>query len=275
MTATTSTTAPAVTPRQAALALARRMVAEAVLPPGAAPSNAALPPRLRAPYQTPAGGNIVGAHRVWTVNDDPSAVVAFLKAHVSSGFLESGVGTSSSPTERAQDVVEQLRTLPPNVSAAGLEIGVEAGAGGTSLVNVYGGVQWTPPRPADEYVPAADGVVTVSVIRAFQPGKPVVRRVVVTDPANVAQIEHGFDALRVAPTGMVSSCYALTNKAVSYRIAFAASSTATPDLVATAAACSPLVVTVDGLPRPALSIVPGAFALAVAHAIGKTELNFQ
>jgi hypothetical protein len=251
------------------------MVAEAVLPPGAAPSNAPLPQLLRGPWESPAGGNIVGANREWTVAEDPSAVLAFLKTHVPRGFAASGTGSSGAPTEQVQFVVEALKSFPPNVSEAGLEIGVGAGLAGTSLVNVYGGVQWTEPRPADEFVRAADDVVVVSVIRAFQPGKPVARRVVVTDPAKVADIAHAFDALPVAPPGWVSGCYMLTSKTVSYRIAFATSSTARPDLVASAAPCSPLIVTVGGHPRPALTASYGAFGLAVAHGVGKTALTFQ
>lgn len=274
-TTTTSTTTPRVTPKQAALALARRMVDEVVLPPGTVPSKAPLPKLLRGPWELPAGGNIVGTNRVWTIAEEPSAVLAFLTTHVPSGFQSRGTGTSSSPTEKAQYVVEPLQGFPPNVSEAGLEIGVAAGTAGNSLVNVYGGVQWTEPRPADEHVPADDAVVIVSVIRAFQPGKPVVRRVVVTDPAKVADIARAFDAVPVAPPGWVSGCYELTSNTVSYRIEFATSPTATPDLVASAAPCSPLAVTVHGRPRPALSASYGAFGHAVAHALGKSELNFE
>jgi len=221
------------------------------------------------------GGNIVGANQEWTIAGNPTSLIAFLKNHVPRGFVASGVSTSSSPTARAQYVIEQLRAVPPNVSEAGLEIGVEAGIAGSSFVYVYGGAQWTEPRPADEYVPVADRVVIVSVIRAFQPGKPVVRRVVVTDHEEVAQMAHAFDLLRVSPSPWVSNCYALTSNAVSYRIAFAPSTTAAPDVVATAAACSPLEVTVGGRPRPALSANYGTFGLAVARAIGETELKFQ
>ena len=171
---------------------------------------------------------------------------AFLKTHAPAGFAESAVGSSSSPTEHAQDVIQQLRIVPENVSEAGLEIGVEADPAGGSLVNVYGGVQWTEPRPADEFVPAHDHAVVISVIRVFQPGKPIARRVVVTDPAKVSAIAQTFDVLSVAPPGLVFNCYMLSSSAVSYRIAFATSSTAKPDLVATAAPCSVTVVTVDG-----------------------------
>ena len=107
-------------------------------------------------------------------------------------------------------------------------------------------------------------MVVISVVRVFQPGKPVVRRVVVTDAATVARIVRTFDALTVAPPGLVFHCYMLTNKAVAYRIAFAATATARPDIVATAAACSTTPVTAGGHREPALSATLGAFGTAVA-----------
>ena len=49
-------------------------------------------------------------------------------------------------------------------------LSVEAGAPGTSLVNVYGGVQWTSPRPADEYVRAAEPADRSVVVRRRDDG---------------------------------------------------------------------------------------------------------
>ena len=169
------------------------MVTEAVLPPGARPlASHRCPPLLRDRSRAPRLATSWGRTGEWTVAQDPSAVVAFLKTHVPSGFVASGVSTSSSPTERAQYVIDQLRAFAPNVSDAGLEIGVARRNLARTTVRADAVVGWTEPRPADEYVPAADSVVIVSVIRVFQPGKPVVRRVVVTDPAAVAQIARAF-----------------------------------------------------------------------------------
>jgi hypothetical protein len=272
---TTSTTTAPVTPKQAATALASRMVGQAVLPPGSTGSDVPLPSLLRGPFQTPSGGNVVPANRVWTVDAAPSAVVAFLKTHKPPGFEENGVGSSSSPAGQAQYVIERLHVLPPNVSNAGLEIGVGAGAPGTSLVNVVGVVQWTPLRPANELVPAADHVVIVSVVQIYQPAKPVVGRVVVSDPVKVAQITRRFDGLRVAPPGQVFHCVAVRTNAVAYRIAFATTAAATPDLIATDAICSSIEVTAGGHRSASLSDFDGAFGLAIAHALGQSTLKFQ
>jgi len=272
---TTSTTVPAVSPKQAATALAGRMVGEVVLPPGATPSNAPLPSLLRGPFQTPAGGNLVQANRVWTVDASPATVIAFLKTHAPPGFEENAIGSTGSPAGSMQYVVEQLHVRPANVGNAGLEIGVAPGRAGTSIVNVVGVVQWTALRTADEHVPAADHVVIVSVFQEFQPGEPVLRRVVVSDPAKVAEITRAFDGLPVTPPGPVANCVALRSHTTAYRIAFATSPTAPPDLVATDAICNPIRVTVGGHPSANLSDANGAFGLAVAHALGMPKLKFQ
>jgi len=273
---TTPPTTPGPTPKEAATALGQRMLARAVLPTGARPSTSAAPSVLRGPCEL-VPGKFVLAHRVWTVPDDSDAVYQWLQAHPPSGFQSTGTCSSVKDpgVVQSRTVIDGLLIDQENISEAELQFGIaKNGAGGTT-VRADAVVGWTERRAGDEYVPAADRVVIVSVIRAFQPGKPVVRRVVVTDHAKVAQIERAFDALRVSPSPWVSGCYMLTSNAVSYRIAFASSPTAAPDVVATAAACSPLNVTVGGRPRPALSGNSGAFGLAVAHAIGQTTLNFQ
>jgi hypothetical protein len=252
------------------------MLAEVVLPAGARPSTSAAPSVLRGPCEL-ATGNVVLAHRLWTVPEDPDAVYQWLQAHPPSGYQSTGTCSSvKDPGVVQSRTVNDARLIgQENISEASLQLGIAANPAGGTTVRADAVVGWTEPRLADEYVPADDDVVIVSVIRAFQPGKPVVRRVVVTDRAKVAQIAHAFDALAVSPPGWVSGCYMLTSNTVAYRIAFATSSNASPDLVATAAACSPLAVTVHGRPRPLLSANYGAFGLAVAAAIGKTELNFR
>ena len=107
-------------------------------------------------------------------------------------------------------------------------------------------MQWTALRPADEQVRRTDDVAIVSVIRMFQPGKPVIRRVVITDASRVAPLVGAFNGLKVEPPGVAMNCFLLTNKAVAYRVAFTTSPAARADVVATLAPCSPVVVTVHG-----------------------------
>lgn len=267
---------PGPSPAKVAVAVARRMVDEAVLPGGAHRSTAPLPALLRGPFETPGGKNIVLAHRAWIVPEPASAVVSFLKLHVPAGFSENGVGASGSRTAHTMELVEYpSRPLPENVTAGELDVRVEASDDESSVVNVVGVAQWTPPRPLTERVGIADDVVIVSVIHFFQPGKPVVRRVVVTDRAQVAPIIRAFNGLRVAPIGEVFHCYLLRGNAVSYRIAFATSANATPVVVATVAPCSTVGVTVGGRSSVSLSDNGRTFSVAVAHAIGMASLKFQ
>jgi hypothetical protein len=263
-------------PARVALTIARRLVNEAVLPGGAGRSEAPVPDLLRGPFEAPAGDNIVLAQQAWIVPEPASEVVGFLKLHVPTGFNENGVGSMSSRTAHTMELVEYSnRPLPANITAAELDVRVEASGAASSIVNVVGVAQWTPPRPARERIGAADDVVIVSVVHFFQPGKPVVRRVVVTDRARVAAIVRAFNDLRVAPVGEVFHCYLLRNTAVSYRIAFATSARATPDVVATIAPCANVAITVDGRSRASLSDNDQMFSRAVAHALDMSALQFQ
>ena len=77
----------------------------------------------------------------------------------------------------------------------------------------------------------------------------------------------------VAPVGSLSNCFALTAKTVDYRVSFAASATAPPDVVATIAPCNAVTVTVGRKPSTPLDV--GAFGPAVARALGQSELTFE
>ena len=213
------------------------------------------------------------ANQPWSVPESSDAVVEFLKDNVPAGFRQDGTGSNGSRTGQASDLIDTPTAPVPNISSAMLEIRVAASGAGASIVNVVAVVEWTPLRPANEHVGSGDVVVTIDVLRAFAPGKPVVRQVVVADRASVATIVNAFNALAVAPVGSWSSCFALTAKTVDYRVSFAASATATPDVVATIAPCSAVIVTVGRKPSTPLDV--GAFGPAVAHALGQSELTFE
>jgi hypothetical protein len=280
-TATTTTTVrtqskvgppPPPSPKGAAVALANHCADGAMLPPGSVRTNTPLPRELRGPWEVPAGVNLVGVRRVWSVAMDPDAVVAFLKTHAPAGLVEGGVGTFTSRTTRVMDVAYTLTKLPPNIALAGLEIGVEAHGAG-SLVDVIGGAQWTAVRRADEHVGGRDRVVVVSEL-PWSHDAPVGRRVVVTGPKRSA-IVLAFNTQKISPTGdAAGGCFALGVNTVSYRVAFAASATASPDVVATIAPCTPVKVTVGGRRNVSLAWGSGDLDPAVAHALGEKYLSF-
>ena len=269
-----TTTEPPVTPAQAAITLARALVRRAVLPPGATPADVPLPPELRGSFAVN-GAHVVGAHSEWTIGEDPVAVIAFLAAHPPPGFVVAGRGESAD-TRRglvSMSVQDRLRVLPENVGMAGIAIATERDPGTTAaVVVVVANVQWTPVRPAGEHVAARDRVVILSVVRQA-PGSPVERRVVVTDPTEVAALARSFDALRVSVDATLN-CPAEGPNPVSYRVAFATANGARPDLVATIGFCAPIVVFVDGRRVPDLGDDSGRFSHAVAHALGAPELTF-
>ena len=102
------------------------------------------------------------------------------------------------------------------------------------------------------------------------------RRVVVADAERVVGFVRAFDDLPIAPPGTVANCFLLTDKSVAYRVAFAESSSAKPDVVATISACSPIKVTVNGRASTDLDeLGTSAFSLAIEHALGTHELSFQ
>jgi hypothetical protein len=278
---TSSTTVPSatvkasLTPKQSALALGARMLDEAVLPSGARRSTAPAPAVLSGPSSTPAMGNLVSAHRVWTVNEAPHAVWQWLQAHVPPGFAKDGTSSGTDRGVPSWGVQDRLAVFPANTSYAELQFGVASDASGRAFVRVDSQVGWTAPRPADEFVPQRDRVVTVTVVHAYQPRKRVSKVVVATDPKLVAPIVRAFNALRVSPPDTVHGCPPMGPRSVVYRVAFATEAHATPDLVASIGGCGGVDVTVAGRPAPGLGdFINSELGDAVAHVLGLPHPHF-
>ena len=140
------------------------------------------------------------------------------------------------------------------------------------MLNVVAGVQWTAVRPATELVGNRDPVIVVTVLRPYVSGKPVVRRVVVRG-TNATAVARAFDALRVAPPGVVYHCPMLNARTVAYRMAFGSTPSARPDLVATLPACGSVLVTVAGRRAPSLTSSSALYD-ALARALGRKKLSF-
>jgi len=270
---TTNATTRSATPEQAAIALADKMLNDAVVPAGKVRSAAGLPDSLQAPYQLPYTKQIVQAHRVWSVPAKLADVAGFLHANTPRGYTSNSGGVLTVGGVKTYFYDQQPRVLPPNVSSAQLQLSVAADGPNAVFVRADATVGWTRPRPADEFVPATDRVVIVSVIHEFQPGKPLGKRVVLTDARVVQPIVRAFNRLRVAaPPTIVHGCPPMGPRTVSYRIAFAASPTSAPDIVASIGKCSDVGVSVHGRSAPALGdFINADFANAVAHVLGLAE----
>jgi hypothetical protein len=117
--------------------------------------------------------------------------------------------------------------------------------------------------------------VTVRVVHLYEPGKPVSKAVVATDPKLVDPIVRAFNALRVTPPDIVHSCPPLRAISAVYEVSFAASAHARPDVVATVGGCGGVRVTVAGRPAPGLGDFSASdFGDAVAHVLGLPHPHF-
>ena len=264
---TTSTTRPVsvASPRSVGVALSHRLLIDAVLPPGARPTDTPLPTALRGPWLIPGGGSLVDTSRAYTVPDAPLDVLGFVESHVPRGLVASAKGTSISRTERVDYVTDQVNSLPANIANAGIEIGVESHGAG-SLINVVAGAEWTPLRATSELVGTGDHVVVVSAYQPYAPGMPVVRRTVVSG-ADAVAIARAFNALLVAPPNEAFNCPLLGDRSLGYRIAFAASAGARPGIVAILPPCGSIAVMVRSRRAAPLTESP-ALVQAVARALG-------
>ena len=271
-TGTGAVVTAAVTPKQAAISLGRRMLREAVLPAGARPSRAPAPKLLSGLGSVPAIGNLVYGHRLWTVNEDPRAVYRWLQVRGLRGFGRSMTSTGSNGGVPIWGVEFDLASNPPNITEAALEYGIISDASGHAVVRVDSVVGWAQPRPANEVVGAADKVVIVTVVHI---DGSIGKRVVVTDPKVVQPIVRAFNQLRVSPPEGPHGCPPMGEHTVSYQVAFATSATAPPDVVASIGKCGNIGVTVKGRPAPGLGdFVNAGFGDAVAHVLGLSEPHF-
>ncbi len=228
---TSTTVAASVqTTQDAAIELAGHMLDRFVPPPNSSITRAET--NLHGPYSGVVDAtHIVTQRREWIVDQKADPTLQFLLAHVPAGFRRFN---NFSPTKKGQqflrwDLREEMRPLPRNVDQAWFEIGMVPGTGNLDLT-VDTKVIWADPRPAATSIPARDRVVILTFVR-HDPDPRVIRRVEITDTARVARIVHAFDSLPISNVGP-SSCPNPPEVPITYRMAFATSRDATPDLVA-------------------------------------------
>ena len=271
---TTAHTAPN-PPEQAAIALGRRMVAEVVLPAGSKPFTGPAPAGLHAPLEFPGTRNLVFAHRLWIVNETPYELWHFVQAHVPFPG-QVGVGTAGNVGTWTFD--DDLAFTPQNISMGSLQLEIAGNAAGPAVIRADTVVQWTTPRPTEEFVPPTDRTVTVSVVHislANPTTGPIGKRVSTSDPKLVQPIVRTFNELHVTPPPAPNPGGGPCNGTVVYRVAFSASPTASPAILATVGICGGLAVTVNGRAARGLDDLPNeAFATDVAHVLGLAEPHF-
>jgi len=264
---------------RAAIAFGRHTLDEAVVPSDAASFTGPAPPGLQCPFlQGPAIGNLVFAHRFWTVNEAPHTLSEWFAVHVPHGFVADGGPGTLGGGVVIWYVTDHLAELPANISEALLQLSIVGPASGPAVLRVDSTVGWTAPRSADEFVSTRDRVVVVTVIHTRQRNRAG-KRVVVADATRVQRIASTFNHLTVEPPFDANGggCHGPASPdPVSYQAAFAESATAAPDLVATVGGgCAGVGVTVNGRAALILNDEPkGALGYALAHVLGLAEPDF-
>jgi len=258
----------------AALALAQRLLDDAVLPPGVKPYRGPLPRWLNAdPAGTPELVNLVQAHRFWTMRSTAPNVAGFLQRYRRHGFTASGVGSAGtlrSKTDRALFTDNHLTVLPANISNAQLDLSVADAGSGNVVIRVDAIVAWTKPRPRAEFASAQDRVVILTVVHVDGPKPRPGKRVVATKADLVQPIVESFNQLRVSAPAYSYECP--PGGRLSYQVAFVRSPDTPPDLVASIGPCFGVGAMAGKRALPGLD-PSGAFSDSVAHLLGSSQLH--
>lgn len=275
----TGTSVPAARPgvpsavhdRAQAAALARALLARTALPPGSRPVGHPPAAALGRPPEAPATSQLAQATRFAVTGQGVAPTLAYLRRHPPAGSAAGGGSgrTSGAGGTTERYLLEPVGHLPPGAASAEVVVSVTSLPSGGTGIRVDAQVTWLGTRPADSHVPAADRVAVVSVLhrlagtstRHVSPS----RRVVVTDPAEVARLRAAADALAPAPAGVVSCPMDVGTVDV---VAFAPSARAAPDLVLRAGSCGQVAVS-TGAGRPITVLrADAAFTAAFRRALG-------
>jgi len=254
------------TPRQRAAADAASILASFVTPPGAVrfPGAASVDGgalKQSGPPQT--WPESVDDVSWWHVPGEPTAVLAWEKAHLPGAFTAQGVGWETTPlTLWSEQFV--LPAVPGVLYARGLFVTALA-VGGQSVLRVDAEVGWLPPKPASERVPSDAKTVTIAAMPGFdKTGRPPAP-VVIADPAKVQRIASLVDGLSLLPPGP-ALCLNDTDRALRLTFSKDASGPVLAVVIDKLSGCAYVLFTVGGKTQPTLSDGPwlAAQVLAVA-----------
>jgi hypothetical protein len=231
-----------------AKAVARHLLAELVLPGGAAPlRQQPVPAALQHPGFTGAGED-VDLYRYYRLPMTMAAADSFLQAHPPAGLTFGTTGTVGS----GNDVLEgSPRSSPPGIGAVMLEYTMATAPGGGSLLRADVQVMFYPPRSAAEYLnPASFRSVTVSAAR-WSSTVPTIRRTI-TSRREIAMLAGLVNGLPVRPPGSLIGCPAIGGNMVFYQLEFTPVSRTRPAVVVKPDGCLSDLVSVGGVRQPPL-----------------------
>jgi hypothetical protein len=254
-------------PRQRAVADAAHIIASFPRPPGAARSG--LIASLSTPGQYPLSPDLVTATEWWIAPGRPVAVLAWVRAHVRSGFSVSGSGSAghgrsvvpgSVPPRSAGQHADlwfdqfSLPVVTNVLTERSLLVTVVADGSKHTALRVDAQVIWLPAKPAAERIPPAARVVTVTPeidAPPDTPGAHLDHAFTVTGAAKVSRIAAAIDGRPVYPPGE-SMCGPDAN--VEIGLVFLTSPhSQVVAVVDTDGPCDSVSVTINGRRMPALS----------------------
>jgi hypothetical protein len=192
-------------PRQRAEADAAAIRASFVPPPGARRLTAAPDAGegvLKHQVDSPGTPDLVDAASWWLAPGQPTAVLAWEKAHLRRRFTSAGYGsTGQTGVWWAWYDEFALPAVPAVLDSRELIVEVASAGNGQTAIRAEAQVTWLPAKPAAERVPAAAESVTISALppdyQAPAPPAPVT----ITNRDEVRRIASLADGLPVWPPG--------------------------------------------------------------------------
>jgi len=241
----------AASPRERAVADAARIMASFPRPPEAVRTG--LIASLTESGARPATPDLASVTRWWRVPGRPLAVLAWIRAHLPSGFTPAGTGTGSG----SWTDMFALPAVPGVLTERELVVLATQDRGQTAI-RVDAQVVWLPVRPAAERVPPDAAVVTVTPVFGLYHAPRVERldrSFTVTDPAKVARIAAVVNGLTRFPDGAFS-CPAEFGGQMRLTFATRLGGPVLARLTAEYGGCGSVSVRIGGRDMPALSEFP-------------------
>jgi len=245
--------------RAQAMALARHLLNQLGLPPGARPAQVkSLPPLLR--DRRAPGAGWVSAQRILLAPGKPRAVWETLLARAP---FDEPTRLGAVPTS----VGTLLPAPAPGVDAAELDVSMAPLSGTTTLVAAYAYAAWLPSRTAAEQLaPASFRAVTISADQLVPRPHQVTRTF--TSAAVIARLAAFLNGRPPVPAAalVALSCAA---PLVTFTLRFTATGRQAPAVVVSTAGCMADTVTVNGRQQPLLWDTEGDLASMARKLLGR------
>lgn len=242
-----ATAGPAPGSRALAEAVARRLLASVVLPPGARAVRR-VPAQLRKPAEVPGSRHLVQRHEIRSVSRSARWVLGFLRRHVPIRLTGSGTGYTGLLARPVAFLMWSQRHPRRGLYQAGLVVGVLAARSGRTVIRADAQVIWYPPRSSAEYIrPGRFAAVRLREYLYNQ--RPHTVRLVSTSHAVIARLARTLNVLHADP-GLTYGCPAILAE---YRITFVPAAIGQAPIVAVPDGCNSVDIRAGGRAQPTLT----------------------